>query len=252
MAQERLGASNRELESRVDARTQELQQALADRDSFVSVVSHELRTPLTALKLNQDALQRVLGANPLDLDSMHRLFGALPRQLSRVQRLVDDLLDVSRLSTDQMRYVREPTELKRLVDESVEQLAPQLAIAHADFAVEAEEGLTGNWDRTRVEQVLVNLMSNALRYGRPPFSIVARRVDRNAEIVVRDEGEGIAPENLRRVFEPFQRASGERKSAGLGLGLYIAERIVRAHEGTIRAESATGRGTAFIVELPLA
>jgi signal transduction histidine kinase len=250
-ARQKLAAANSELEAKVEDRTQALQRALSERDSFVSVVSHELRTPLTALKLNQDALQRLLQQRPLDPEKVLRSFLPLPRQVARIQRLVNDLLDVSRLSTDQMRYVKAHTELREVIQESLDQLAPQLASADATFKTETEPGLAGLWDRDRIEQVLLNLMSNALHYGAPPYSLVAQRVDHCAHIVVRDHGPGISPENLQRIFEPFQRATADRKPAGLGLGLYIADRIVRAHEGKIRAESSQGEGAAFILELPL-
>lgn len=240
---------NRELEERVAARTRELEQAFADRDNFVSVVSHELRTPLQSMKLARGMLERVLESPAPDADQIRKLLALLARPTDDMQRTVDDLLDVGRLSTERMRYTMVPIDLKSIVVGAVEQMRPLLASARVEFDVQCEEGIWVDWDAHRIGQVLVNLMSNALKYGKPPFVVKARRIDGKAGIVVQDHGKGIRPEDLHRVFSIFERAGAD--GAGHGLGLYIADRIVRAHRGTIRVESAPGRGTAFIVELPL-
>jgi len=151
-----------------------------------------------------------------------------------------------------MHCDKEPTEVAAVVEATIEQLAPQLAVANEHFAVDVEAGLQGIWDPHRLQQVLTNLMFNALTHGAPPFSVSARRADGTARIVVQDNGPGIPSEDRQRIFHAFERidwsAGGGR---GLGLGLHIAERIVHAHDGIIRVESEVGRGTSFIVELPL-
>jgi signal transduction histidine kinase len=250
-AREALTRLNAELEGRVAARTSELETALGDRDRFVSVFSHELRTPLTSMMLNVENLEMLLGSDIRDAARLGPPVAALARQTKRMRHLIEDLLDTSRLSADRMRYSKTPVTLREIVDASLEDVAPQLASARATFAVEIEDGLRGNWDAYRIEQVFTNLLSNALRYGAPPFSLRATRAGSSARVVVRDSGAGIPEERRRRIFEPFETFDGGRGRAGLGLGLYIADRLVRAHDGTIRVESEPGRGSEFIVELPL-
>ncbi|HEY3451304.1 MAG TPA: HAMP domain-containing sensor histidine kinase [Myxococcales bacterium] len=246
-----LASLNRQLEERIAVRTKELEQAVADRDRFVSIVSHELRAPLSSMTLNLRLSSRLVGRVPAaEAAELQRYTDVLVRQAHRMLRLVDDLLDLSRLSTGRMQYQKVRVDLKSLIAATLEELAPQLAAAGAPFPVEAEDGLVGNWDPGRIQQVLVNLVTNALRHGAPPYSLSARRIDGDVEVVVRDSGRGIPPEALERIFEAFASArSGP--TPGLGLGLHIAAQIVRAHDGSIRAESEPGRGASFIVRLRL-
>ncbi|MGC4121423.1 MAG: ATP-binding protein [Myxococcales bacterium] len=245
-----LALLNRQLEERIATRTKELERTVSERDRFVSVVSHELRTPLSTMILNLDLTSGLLSQNPAA--NLSGRFELLSRQVRRMQRLVEDLMDFSRLSTDRMRYQKVSVELKGLVLGTLEEMAPRIAAAGAAdrFGVELADGLVGNWDPGRLQQVLVNLVSNALRYGAAPYSLTARRVDGNAELVVRDSGRGIPTEALTRIFDAFESAH-PGPTLGLGLGLHIAAQIVRAHEGTIRAESTPEQGAAFIVVLPL-
>jgi signal transduction histidine kinase len=245
-----LTAFGQELEGRVATRTKELEQAVSEREKMISVVSHELRTPLSSIKLNQELLSRFVAGHSFEIKDLRRLHGVLSRQVDRMQRLVDDLLVMSRLTRDTARYSMSPVDLRSIVDEAVEDLAPQLTAAGVTFALDVEDGLRGNWDRAGIEQVLVNLMSNAIKYARPPFSLSACRAGIGARVAVGDGGPGISPEDLGRIFAPFERGAHAGDSQGTGLGLYIAERIVRAHGGTIHAESAPGQGSTFIMELP--
>ncbi len=251
-AREELTGLNRQLEERVIARTNELRQAVADRESLVSIVSHELRGPLQSLKMNQQILSHLIEDPALDVSRLKRLLPVLTRQTERMQRLVEDLLDIGRVTGDRLHCDREPIELAPVVDAAMEQLAPQLTMGNSPVAVDIEPGLIGDWDPHRLEQVLTNLMFNALTHGAPPFSLSARRADANVRIVVSDHGPGIPREHRHRIFQAFERIDwsvGARP--GLGLGLHIAQRIVHAHDGVIRVESEPGCGTSFIVEIPL-
>ena len=176
-AREQLTCLNRELEERITARTHELQQAVADREHLVSIVSHELRGPLQSLKLNQQILSRLIDDPALDVVQLRRLLPVLTRQTERMQRLVEDLLDIGRFTADRMHCDKEPIEVAAIVEATIEQLAPQLAVANQHFAVDVEPGLKGIWDPHRLQQVLTNLMFNALTHGAPPFSLSARRAD---------------------------------------------------------------------------
>jgi signal transduction histidine kinase len=249
-AREQLTKVNRELEQRVADRTRELERAVADRERFVSVVSHELRSPLTSMMLNRRTMGRLLGTTTVS-ERFLRLFASLSTQMDRMSRLVDDLLDMGRLSADRMRYQLEPVNLAELVRETLAELEPQLEASHLDVAIDVEEGLWGNWDRFRIRQLLVNIVSNALRYGKEPISVSTHRTDSRVSIMIRDAGPGIPPDDLARIFAPFERGKTESRASGLGLGLFIAQQIARAHGGTIRVDSQPGQGAVFTVELPL-
>ncbi len=248
---ERLLRLNKELEERVAARTEELEKAMRARDDFVSIVSHELRSPLSAIMSSEEALRMLLEQPEVDRQRLLRAVDIISRQLGRTSRIVDDLFDVTRLSTERMAYAKSLVDLGDIVAETLEEVAPQLALKGTTFAVRVEPGLRGNWDRFRMQQVLVNLVSNALKYGAEPYSLSARRIGGKAQIVVHDSGPGIPAEHLQHIFDAFHRgASGG--APGLGLGLYIAERIASAHDGSVHAESTPGQGASIIVELPLA
>jgi signal transduction histidine kinase len=248
---EDLTASQRELERRVEERTKELRQTIRQRDDFVSVVSHELRSPLASMALHLEQLQQNGRRSRADPEKAQHRLGVMSRQIGRMRHIIDDLLDVTRLSTDRMRYTMELFDLRMLIDESLEELAPQLLTNHAEFRVDVDQGMSGYFDRYRIEQAIVNLLANALKYGRSPFSLSAHRIDECAHIVVHDCGVGIPREELQRIFEAFHRGPSVT-AAGLGLGLFVAERIVSAHRGRIHAESSAGHGTSFIIDLPLA
>jgi signal transduction histidine kinase len=228
-----------------------LRLTLADRENFMSVVSHELRTPLGAMRLSNDLVGEALRKPTVDVARAQRAADMTARQLERMHRLVDDLLDVNSLSANRMRYDKEPVDLHTIIRDTLDQMAPQLASVRSDIVVTEDAGLRGNWDSHRIEQMLKNLIANALKYGAPPYSLTSRRVGDKAELIVKDSGAGIPQQHLGRVFEIFERLDVGTARAGLGLGLYIAERIVRAHDGSIRAESKPGAGASFIVELPL-
>jgi signal transduction histidine kinase len=238
---------NKDLEARVAQRTEALEKALADRDNFISVVSHELRTPLHSMKLNQGIIRQLFESPEADPRKVRRGFDVISRQLTRMQRLVDDLLDMRRLSTDRMSYRMADVSLLEVVDGALEQMAPQLDVLGVRFSKDCQAGLLLSGDRHRLEQVLINLMSNAIKYGEAPFAIALRSVADRVQISVSDSGKGIPSADLECIFEAFERL--DSSGSGLGLGLFIAQRIVRAHGGRIFAESAPGQGTRFVVEL---
>jgi signal transduction histidine kinase len=242
---------NKELEERVAARTEELEKAVRTRDEFVSVVSHELRSPLSAILSSQEVLRRLVEQPAIDQPRLLRAVEITSRQLLRASRIVDDLLDVTRLSTEQMAYDRSLVDLSDIVRDTLEEAAPQLALEGASFEVRVEQGLRGNWDRFRVQQVLENVVSNALKHGSEPYSLTARRIGEKAQVVVRDGGPGMDAELTQHIFDAFHRGRSSG-APGLGLGLYIARQIVTAHGGSIHAESKPGEGTSMIIELPLA
>jgi signal transduction histidine kinase len=165
---------------------------------------------------------------------------------------VSTLLDVSRISSGQLRLDPEPLELSALVDGALTSLEAAAAASGSELKRPAGAKVEGRWDRLRVEQVLTNLVANALRYGGgKPVTVAVGADDRGAVITVADEGPGIAPADAERIFERFERGDAEQDEGGLGLGLYIAREIVRAHGGSIELVSAPGHGATFTVHLPI-
>jgi PAS domain S-box-containing protein len=224
----------------------QLSEALASRDEFIAVAAHELRNPLNVLTL----LWRILDRRPsLSGTSEGNLLEKSRAQLARLSSLVDRLMDVTRIRAGTFDLYREKVQLNTIIRE----VANRFAIAESAPAIslELEPHIEGIWDRLRLDQVLTNLVSNAVKYGgQKPIVINASVNDDHAVIAVRDEGIGIAPENLERIFERFERAEGRSYRAGLGMGLWITAQIVRAHGGTVFAESELGNGSTFTVRLP--
>ncbi len=231
----------------------EAQQAVRVREEFLQVASHELKTPLTPLSLKLQMLARA--AESLPRERFPRLSGDLDMMRQQVQRLsslMDELLDISRINAGRFSLTLEVVDLCALVRDAAARFEPEALRLGGRLRVDVPEPLVGVWDRQRLEQVLTNLLSNALKYGggRPVLARVWSE-GRLACISVRDEGIGIAPEALSRIFEKFERAVSERHYGGLGLGLYITRQIVEALGGTIRVESAPHQGSTFTVKLPL-
>ncbi|HYO66905.1 MAG TPA: HAMP domain-containing sensor histidine kinase, partial [Archangium sp.] len=228
----------------------QFQSAVQVRDEFITVAAHELRTPLTALKLQLRNLQR-----PLSQGSSGELllgrFQAVSRQVSRLGRLVEGLLDVGRLNTGRLPLEREPVELGGLVQDVVERFSEELGRAHCEVSLSLQPHVTGMWDRTRLEQALGHLLGNAVKFGGGrPIRLQVSQWGGTARLVVEDEGIGVSPEALERIFGRFERAVPSREYGGLGLGLFLTRQIVEAHGGTIRATSQPGEGATFVLELP--
>jgi len=216
------------------------------KDEFVAMLAHELRTPLAPM-LTALQLLRLRGSSTREQD-------VLERQVAHLNRLVEDLLDVSRDSRGKLQLDLEPAELWQVVLGAIELAGPRLEQHFVDVQV-PREGLGVNVDRGRMAQVFANLLSNAAKYSDVGSRILVTgsRESDIVRITIKDEGIGLAPEVLNQVFEPFvQQPQGrERAAGGLGLGLAIVRSLVAGHGGTVRAESAgANRGSEFIVELP--
>jgi signal transduction histidine kinase len=233
---------------------QEARTAITVREEFLSIASHELRTPLTSLMLQFQRLVRLSQKEQADKGITSKVTDALgkcDRQTRVLAQLVESLLDVSRISAGALELARDDVDLVEVVSEVVARLGDQASSAGCSVGVEAPRAVVGRWDRTRIEQLVTNLVSNAIKYGRGrPVHIRIEPQHQLARLVVRDQGIGIQPDNLARIFERFERAAAA-SFGGLGLGLYIARQIVSAHGGEIRVASQPGHGAEFTVELPL-
>ncbi|CAM4509260.1 sensor histidine kinase [Corallococcus exiguus] len=229
-------------------------EAIRLRDEFLSVASHELKTPLTPLSLKLQALSRAVKSHPdsplVPIIEAHVETGH--RQVRRLTELMNDLLDVSRISAGTFRLQREEVDVAEVVREVAATFAPRFVLEHCEFQVEAPESVRGCFDRVRLAQVLDHLLDNALKYG-PGTPVSVRLVADGpvARLTVRDGGIGISPEQRPRLFERYCRAVSERHYGGLGLGLYLTRTIVEAEGGRVSLDSRLGEGATFMVELPL-
>jgi signal transduction histidine kinase len=224
----------------------EAQAAVRLRETFLATAGHELRTPLNALLLQTHALSRRPSADPDTL----RLARRIELQAHRLTRLTDRLLDVTRLTEEGMTLESEEMDLSDLAREIVERMTDETRVA-GEIRLDAPAAAVGSWDRLRIEQVVTNLLENALKFGnRQPIDVAVRAENDVVSIAVRDHGIGIAPADQRRIFGRFERAVSEKHYGGIGLGLWICGRIVEAHGGTIAVESRPGEGSTFRVFLP--
>lgn len=227
-------------------------EAVAARDEFISIASHEFRTPLAALPLYLQRLQRE-AVGQADLGApFGRSLEASVRQVKRLARLVDSLLDVTRIESGRWVMQPEGCDLSQLAREAVGKAQAMINGPAARVALEISGPVKGSWDMLAVERVLENLLANALKYGEGGLVEVSVRTEGAfAVLSVADQGIGISRSDVERIFLPFARAVSARHYGGLGLGLYITRKLVEAHGGAIGVTSRPGEGTVFTVRLPL-
>jgi signal transduction histidine kinase len=233
----------------------ELEQAVRMRDDFMSIVAHEVRTPLNGLILETQLRKMHLArdnAAAFTLDKMHAMVDRDERQIKSLIRLIEDMLDVSRIRIGKLSIRPTRFDLSTLVRDVLHNFSQQIDAAETSVTLDAEQPVIGNWDEFRIEQVISNLLTNALRYGaKSPISVKVYSEGGQALVDVQDQGIGISEENQKRIFQQFERVSAKHAVAGLGLGLFISEQIVAAHGGTITVQSRIGEGALFRVCLPL-
>jgi signal transduction histidine kinase len=229
---------------------QEAQEAILVRERFLSVAAHELKTPLTPLKLQVQAMESILKRDESTFPIL-RSSAIMNRQLRRLERLVNQLLEVSRLTRGVMVLERETFDLRDILTQVIEQVGYELETSGSSLTVYADQEAIGHWDSLRLEQVLINLLTNSIKFGlgRPIVVRIEPSPDR-VRLAVTDHGIGISSESKSRIFKPFERGVSDRRYGGLGLGLYIASEIVNAHHGSLRVERAPDGGTTFVLELP--
>lgn len=233
----------------------ELRDALRMRDDFMSMAAHELRTPLNTLFLETQLrkIQLAKGqAHIFDTDYLQTMVVKDQRQIQSMVRLIDDMLDASRVSSNRLSIRPTQVELTALLARVVDNLTHQAADAATPITLQAHAPVTGLWDEFRIEQVVINLLTNALRYGRgKPVDISVHLLPGSVRVDVRDQGMGIPEAAQQRIFEQFERVTGNDGTGGLGLGLYITRQLVEAHGGLISVQSVPGEGSVFQVTLPL-
>ncbi|MBC8133266.1 MAG: PAS domain S-box protein [Deltaproteobacteria bacterium] len=226
------------------------QEAVRARDEFLSIASHELRTPLTPLQIHFQRLLRKHGDDiALAPQHLRRILERCERQVRRLEALIDNLLDVSRISAGRLRLQTETIDLTEIAGEVASRFAEELAAAGCDLRMHSVGAVTGRWDRLRLDQVVTNVLGNAIKYGAgKPIDITVEETSSGGRLSIQDYGIGINGQDVDRIFRRFQRAVSSRSYGGLGLGLYITRQIVDAHCGTIRVDSKPGVGSVFVVD----
>jgi signal transduction histidine kinase len=233
---------------------QELERAVKMRDDFMSIVAHELRTPLNTLYLESQLRRMQLGRGAMaafEAPQLEAMFARDDRQIRNMVRLIEDILDVSRIRSGTLSVRPVKTELSLLLRRVIDDLDQQAAAAGSSISLHAPQPVEGWWDEFRIEQVVVNLLTNALRYGGgKPVEVSLSPTAEGARIDVRDYGIGISAADQPRIFRQFERAGGGRSADGLGLGLFITQKLVEAHGGSISVASEPGCGSLFSLDLP--
>jgi diguanylate cyclase len=235
-----------------DTQNELLKASINTRDEFFSIASHELKTPLTSIKLQNDLLLRAVQLDKIDRAKLLHQLEKNGRSIDRLNRLVDDMLDSSRVSTGKLVLQMERCELTGILGDLIAQFRPVLDQAKCSVTYMRSKPIEGDFDRYRLEQVFTNLLTNAAKYA--PGSEVLVRIDQKddcAEVSVKDFGRGIPEADQHKIFNRFERARSEGDSRGLGLGLFISREIVEMHHGSIEVQSKPGEGSEFIVKLPI-
>jgi signal transduction histidine kinase len=231
-----------------------LKEALAARDEFLMMASHELKTPITPLHLQIQTFIQLLEADTLDKMDKTRLMRMLQTskgQIERLSRLVTELIDVSRLSIGKIQLNVLPATLKSITDKVLIDFHEEIKRSGCALTFRARDEAPGTWDSFRIEQIIINLLTNALKYGAGrPVDIEVFSVNDHAYFTIRDHGIGVAAEDHQRIFQRFERAVSGNNYSGLGLGLYISSEMVKLHKGSIKVESQMGQGAFFSMELP--
>ncbi len=235
--------------AREQAHVESPMEAVRVRDEFLSVASHELKTPLTTFQLNLNAIERSL--SHISQHNIGDRLGVARRSVRRLARLIEMLLDVSQLTTGRMQLEPKHVDLAPLVGEVVTSNQDEARRHGTPLSVHIEGPVVGNFDPDRMEQVVHNLLSNALKFGQGrPVELFLRSEENTVLLSVVDHGIGILPSDRARIFERFERAVPVRNYGGLGLGLWVTRQVIEAHQGSILIEETPGGGATFHVRLP--
>lgn len=233
----------------------ETKRSVKAREDFISIASHELRTPLTSLKMRVDLLSLLMERKkfPEEVNEVLKpIIMDLKPDLHKFARLVEILLDFSKLGSDKLHLRIESCDLSKLISEEIERLRPEFMAHKTELVASVQDKVVGECDQVRVQQIVTNLLTNALKFGnQKPVFLTVTGDNHSISITVKDQGIGMNEEDTKKIFKPFERLVSDKHFGGLGLGLFITKQIVDRHNGTISVKSIPGEGTTFFVNLPL-
>jgi PAS domain S-box-containing protein len=232
---------------------QELNKALRLRDEFISIASHELKTPVTSIKLQLQIIQRTkkILLPRTEASSKAEDLDGLLDQVESLQRLIEDLLSVSRIRTGNINFIFSNENLSQLIQKTIQLHSDILSNSSCALEIDILDDVYIRCDKMRIEQLLINLLSNSAKYASGSLIIIQlKQVEGFAELRIIDKGIGIPSEKIDTIFDIFERGTNSKYASGLGIGLYISKNIVEGHHGTIHVESKLGEGSTFIVRLP--
>ncbi len=230
--------------------------SIESRDQFLSIVSHELKTPLTVMLLKlhgmKNSIQNVSLAN-FSIQELMKVLENSEKQIKWLTIIINDLLDVSLITTGRMSLELSDTDLVSVTKQVKQSFSELLKKGKYKIEIHADLSVVGRWDKGRIEQVITNLVSNAIKYGEgKPIAIKIYTSGNQGKFIIKDEGMGIPQQEQKVIFDLFKRASGPGKyKKGLGVGLFITSQIVKIHGGKIKVSSIPTKGTTFTIELPL-
>ena len=226
--------------------------ALSSRDEFIAMAAHEMKSPMTAARLQVQLFQRkvqrgaIFSQAELDAFSSRALLS-----LSRLHTLVDELMDASKATHGKLELNPAPNELGSVVQNVVARYEQVFQEMRVELRVSRASEMPVSCDAARIEQVISNLLSNALKYGAGPVEVITKKDGGFYQLAVRDHGPGVPAGESMKLFEKFERANRDGAPGGLGLGLYIANSIMALHGGTLWAENAEGGGARFCLKIPV-
>lgn len=229
---------------------------IKERDKFLSIISHELKTPLTIMLLKIHSMKENMKNVSLAHFSIQKLMKVLEnseKQIKWLTVMINDLLDVSLITTGRMNLELENIDLVKLTKQVKQSFSELVKVGKYKIEIHADHTVVGKWDKSRIEQAITNLVSNAIKYGEgKPISIAISKSGNKGKFTIKDQGIGILKQEQKIIFDLFKRASGAGKyNKGLGVGLFITAQIINMHGGKIRVSSAPAHGTTFTIELPL-
>jgi signal transduction histidine kinase len=239
----------------MEAENEKLRNEIRARDEFLSIASHELKTPLTATLLKlQIALHNIRNTSLANF-SVQNLMDMLlssEQQTQRLAKMIGDLLNVSLMSTGRMELDKEKADLSQITKDVIKGLIEKAKKENIDIRLESTGPVPGKFDKMRIEQVLINLMTNAMKYGnQKPIEVKVEKTNSLGRVTITDYGIGIPAKQKEKIFELFERGVRDGQKNGLGVGLYITNQIVKAHKGKLNLDSKEGKGSTFCLEIPL-
>lgn len=233
-----------------------LKEAIAQREEFIRVCSHELKTPISSMKLQFQMAKHMIDKNnpkAFAKESIEKRIINTNLQLDKMSKLIEDMLYATKISSGALKIEKTPIDLNEIISETLITFEDQLEISHLQVSfIKSTVPVIVHGDRYRLEQVITNLITNAIKYGNEnPFEIKIEIHQNEGRIIVSDQGIGIPRDNLDKIFNRYERVDSDTNVHGLGLGLYICDQIMHAHEGKILVESELGQGSKFILVFPL-